>query len=154
PIDFESYTLGNINGQQGWTKTGPYDVAVADVTGNSFGFGTQALRLSDATTSGSFGDQTFSPGLTQPAGDAPAQTHFTASFKIATTSGSEQTGLHLSVSPDDGNGARMSYLRFEDQSDGVHVFFDDATDPGPVGTVADFSDTQIAVLNRASAHTV
>jgi parallel beta helix pectate lyase-like protein len=56
--------------------------------------------------------------------------------------------------PDDGNGARISYLRFEDQSDGVHVFFDDATDNGPVGTVASFSDTQIAVLNRTSAHAV
>jgi hypothetical protein len=29
----------------------------------------------------------------------------------------------MTVSPDDG--ARMSYLRFEDQADGVHVFFID-----------------------------
>ncbi|HEX3283996.1 MAG TPA: hypothetical protein VHT50_04870 [Mycobacterium sp.] len=65
-----------------------------------------------------------------------------------------QPGLHMSVSPDDGNGGRMSYLRFEDQADGVHVFFDDATDAGPVGTVADFSDSDIATLNRTSAHTV
>jgi hypothetical protein len=50
----------------------------------------------------------------------------------------------MSVSPDDGNGGRMSYLRFEDQSDKVHVFFDDATDAGPVGTEATFSDTEIA----------
>ena len=161
PIDFEpgsGYAIGDIDGQQGWSKTGPYDVAVASVSdfaaASGCGFGSQALRLSDAVTSGSFGDQTFSPGLAQPAGETPAQTHFTASFKIGTTSADQQPGLHLSVSPDDGNGARMSYLRLEDQSDGVHVFFDDATDPGPVGTVASFSDTDIATLSRTSAHTV
>jgi parallel beta helix pectate lyase-like protein len=161
PIDFEpgsGYTVGDINGQQGWSKTGGYDVAVAAVSSfpdaSGYSFGTQALRLSDATTTGAFGDQTFSPGLTQAAGEAPAQTHFTASFRIGTTSSAVQPGLHLSVSPDDGNGARMSYLRFEDQSDGVHVFFDDATDHAPVGTVANFSDTDIATLSRSSAHTV
>jgi hypothetical protein len=158
PINFESpYTVGNINGQQGWSKTGTYDVAVASVAdyGNAvgFGFGDQALRLSDSVTSGSFGDQTFSPGLTQPAGEA-GLSHFTATFKIGTTSANEQAGLHMSVSPDDGNGGRMSYLRFEDQADGVHVFFDDATDPGPVGTVANFSDTDIFTLTHTSSHTV
>ena len=35
----------------------------------------------------------------------------------------------------------MSYLRFEDQSDGVHVFFDDVTDPGPLGTAASFNES-------------
>src|SRR5262249_43012025 len=82
PIDFESYTLGNINGQQGWTKTGPYDVAVADVTGNSFGFGTQALRLSDATTSGSFGDK---QALTQSSStSASGRTRPTSSTSTST----------------------------------------------------------------------
>ena len=34
PITFEppSYTTGNINGQNGWSKTGPYDVEVASVS--------------------------------------------------------------------------------------------------------------------------
>ena len=70
-------------------------------------------------TSGSFGDQTFSPGLATPASEAPGQTHFEASFQIGTALATEQPGLHLSVSPDDGNGARMSYLRFEDRADSV-----------------------------------
>jgi hypothetical protein len=48
----------------------------------------------------------------------------------------------------------MSYLRFEDQSDGVHVFFDDVTDVGPFPTVATFNETDIATLSRASAHTI
>jgi hypothetical protein len=116
-----------------------------------YGFGSQALRLSDAVTSGSFGDQTFSPGLSSPAGEG-AEKHFTASFRIGTTQGTLQPGLHFSVSPDDGNGSRMSYLRFEDQADGVHVFFVDVTNPGPLPTVSDFNETDIATLSRTRAH--
>jgi hypothetical protein len=160
PITFEpsqGYVVGDVNNQNGWTKTGGYDVAVADVgdfaAASGYGFGAQALRLSDAVTSGSFGDQTFSPGLSEPAGES-GQSHFDATFQIGTTLATVQPGLHLSVSPDDGNGARMSYLRFEDQADGVHVFFDDATDPGPAGTGAVFNDTEIATLDRAHAHTI
>ena len=65
-----------------------------------------------------------------------------------------QPGLHMSVSPDNGSGARMSYLRFEDQADGVHVFFDDVNNPGPVGTVSNFTDTDIATLSRDRAHSI
>ena len=157
PIDFESYSLGTIDGQQGWTKTGAYDVEVASATNvpavGTLGFGSQALRFSDAVTTGSFGDQTFSPSLTQAAGES-GQTHFEASFKIGTTSASEQTGLHMSVSPDNGSGGRMSYLRFADQADGVHVFFDDATDTGPYYKQATFSDVPVATLAHSTAHTI
>ena len=160
PITFEAptYTTGDINGQDGWMKTNAaFDVAVADVSlfpaASGYGFGDQALRLSDAYTSGSFGDQTFSPGLLSPAGESDAR-HFDASFRIGTTLATEQTGLSMSVSPDNGQGARMSYLRFEDHADGVDVFFADATDPGPLSTAASFSDTKIATLSRASAHTI
>ena len=36
-VNFESttYTIGDINGQDGWTKTGAYDVAVVP---NTFGY--------------------------------------------------------------------------------------------------------------------
>ena len=159
-ITFEppTYAVGNINGQDGWMKTGPYDVSVASVAAfpaaAGYGFGTQALRLSDAVTSGSFGDQAFSPGLASPAGEGAAQSHFDASFWIGTALAGLQPGMHTSVSPDDGNGSRMSYLRFEDQADGVHVFFDDVTDNGPLGTVANFTETDIATLSRASAHSI
>ena len=159
PITFEppSYTTGNINGQNGWSKTGPYDVEVASVSAfpaaAGYGFGTQALRASNAVTSGSFGDQTFSPGLANPAGEAGAP-HFDASFSIGTTQAVEQPGLAMSVSPDSGDGSRMSYLRFEDQADGVHVHFVDVTDPGPLGTVASFNDSDIGTLSHASAHSV
>ncbi len=60
----------------------------------------------------------------------------------------------MSVSPDNGSGGRMSYLRFEDQADGVHVFFDDVTDNGPLRTVATFNEKDIATLSRATAHSI
>jgi hypothetical protein len=139
-------------------KTGAYDVAVANVAtfpaAALYGFSTQALRLSDSITSGSFGDQTFSPGLVHPAGEGPAVRIFDSSFRIGTTLATEQSGLHTSVSPDDGNGARMSYLRFEDQPDGVHVLFDDVTNPGPVGHESTWNETDIATLDRTSAHSI
>jgi hypothetical protein len=179
PITFEmsqGYTPGDINNQPTtnnlpngkWQKQGPYDAQVAPISlypaASGYGFVGQALRISDAMTSDSFGDQTFSPGLGDEAGEKAAvnaglsgglrQPKFTASFMIGTTKATEQPGLHLSVSPDRGDGARMSYLRFEDQPDGVHVFFDDVKDPGPVGHVADFRESDIATLDRAHSHVV
>jgi hypothetical protein len=168
-INFESgYTAADINGQNGWSKTGSYDAAVANVAGfpaaSGYGFGTKALRISDATTSGSFSDQTFSPGLANEAGETAAdsggpaigtrQKHFEVSFQIGTTMSTEQPGLHVTMSPDRGDGARMSYLRFDDLSNGVHVYFDDVTDPGPLGAPADFNERSIATLSRSTSHTI
>jgi len=169
PINFESgYTTGDIDGQNGWTKTGGYDAAVANVSdfpaASGYGFGTKALRISDATTSGSFSDQTFSPGLANEAGETAAssggtpigtrQRRFEVSFQIGTTKSTEQSGLHMTMSPDRGDGARMSYLRFDDLSNGVHVYFDDVTDPGPLGAPADFNERVIGTLGRTTSHTI
>ncbi len=159
PIDFEppAYTVGNINGQQGWMKTGPYDVeveATADYPAASgYGFALQALRLSNAITTGGFGDQTFSPAISSPAGEGAAN-HFDATYSIGTALATWQTGLSMSVSPDDGNGSRVTYLRFEDHADGVRVFFVDVTNPGPLPTVSTFNEYQVATLNRTSAHSI
>ena len=157
PITFDSsqgYTLGSINGQNGWSDTGGYDAQV--VATSVPGFGDQSLQISDATTSGSFGDQTFAPGLTQPASDT-SNPYFTASFSIDTATASPSDGLHMSVSPDNGQGGRMSYLRFQYQtSDGkVHVFFDDSNQSSlctPAGC-ANFSDTDIAQFAPNTVHT-
>jgi len=153
PITFEDFSVGSVNTQGGWSSTGAYDQGVVAST-RFASFGGQSLRISSAVTSGSFGDQTFSPGLTAPADESTAQRHFDSTFQIGTTQDDVQPDLHMSVSPDNGSGARMSYLRFEDQSDGVHVFFDDTTDAGPTDTVATFNETDIATLNRTSAHTI
>ncbi len=170
PINFEgpTYSIAPIDGQAGWSDTGGYDANVASVSSyvaaTGYGFGAQALQISDETTSTSFGDQTFSPGLANEAGEpsavsgglsnGPRQAHFEASFSIGTTQATEQAGLLMSVSPDRGDGGRMSYLRFEDQSNGIHVYFDDVTDVGPIGSKADFNETSIATLSHGQAHTI
>jgi hypothetical protein len=153
PINFSSpYQVGNINGQQNWLNTGLYDANVATVVnfpaGSAYGaYGDQALQISNAQTSGSFGDQTFAPLLTTGAAQGTATQHFAASFSIGTTQSTQQTGLSISVSPDNGQGARMSYLRFDDQADGVHVFFDEARG-------ATFKEADIATLTRGAPHIV
>src|SRR6266403_665367 len=90
PITFESpYTVGNINGQQGWSSTGAFDQGVVSSPVIS---GSQSFRISNAVTSGSFGDQTFAPVLATPAGETGADNagygsgpfvpHFDGSFDI------------------------------------------------------------------------
>jgi len=49
-----------------------YDHAVAINTGPA-SFGTQSLRMSNAVTSGCFGDQTFSKSLLNEAGETSAE---------------------------------------------------------------------------------
>jgi hypothetical protein len=147
----------------------PSAFIVADVASfpaaSGYGFGTKALRVSDSVASGNFSDQTFSTPVSSPAGEATSLPYFAASFEIGTTQATQQcvscldtnndpNPLHMSVSPDNGSGARMSYLRFEDLADGVHVFFDDTTDAGPLGTVATFNESDIATLSRTSSHTI
>lgn len=170
-VNFENppYHIGTINGQDGWTSTGSagsgcalYDHAVA--TQSSYPvFGAQSFRISDAVTSGCFSDQTFAKPLTDSVGETGAtagsftvgnrQTHFEMQFAIASVvPTAQQPGLHVSVSPDRGDGSRMSYLRFEDGTSGIDVFFDDvqgASNP------ANFVETKIASgLNRTKPHTV
>ncbi|MEO6390724.1 MAG: hypothetical protein ABIP75_02660, partial [Pyrinomonadaceae bacterium] len=171
-ITFESpaYTLGNINGQDGWSKTGPFDSAVSG-NGGTAGFGAQSLRISNAVTSGSFGDMTFSRPLANEAGESSATNgglsggtrtrFFAVQFTLASAvPGAQQPGLAMSIAPDRGDGGRMSYLRFEDQATGIHVFFDDYQDLAPFGGANgddangcnaggdDFTDIDIATLTR------
>ena len=179
PITFESgYTNGSVNGQDGWTSTGSYDQAIVDNSsypGAPTSFGTKSLRISDAVTSGSFGDQTFSKSTVNAAGETTAdaggfptgtlKSDFSAAFDFASvTPGAEQSGLHMSVSPDRGDGARMSYVRIEDSPAGFNLFFDDYIDAPPLGSggnlddgcgVEDnFTDTQIATGISRTAHTL
>ena len=177
-IDFESptYTVGNINGQDGWIKTGPYDASVAASGLFTGSFGTQSLRISNAITSGSFGDQTFSKPLTEEAGETtaqnggmstgPRQPHFDAQWDFASTvPGAEQPGLSVVASPDRGDGARMSWVQMADTAGGLDVNFFNYTDNAPMGTLAspalgcgaedDFMFSPVAVgLDRTVPHTI
>jgi len=170
-ITFEppTYTVGNINGQDGWSATGSagngcaqYDEGVVNNATPPTGFGSQSFRISNAVTSGCFGDQAFSKPLVNAVGEADStngtftagtkQNLFSTQFSIASAVPSaQQPGLAVSVSPDRGDGSRMSYLRFEDQSDGIEVFFDDVT--GTTSPV-NFNETKIATLDRSVPHTV
>src|ERR1700745_2586803 len=95
PIGMQPLNSNSLpNGK--WMKTGPYDVNVVPVStypaAAGYGFGSQGVQISDALASGSFGDQTFSPGLADEAGETGAdnaglsgglrQPHFDASFLI------------------------------------------------------------------------
>src|SRR3989344_6322990 len=143
-VDFENppYTpLGPIDGIDGWTSTGAVGsgCAVYDhVVSSSFGvpgFGDQSLRISNAVTSGCFSDQTFAKPLADAVGEADStdgtisrgtlQSIFEAEFEIRVMQPSQQPGLFLSVSPDRGDGSRMSYLGFEDTPSGIDVIFYD-----------------------------
>ena len=112
-VGFEgpSYAVGDINGQQGWSKTGSYD---AQVSSSASYQGSQSLRISNGITSGSFGDQTFTPQLAVPAGESTvpgAVDTFLSSWYFKSVTGSLQDGLGISVSADNGQGARMTWVR-------------------------------------------
>lgn len=152
---FESFTLGTVNGQDGWKSSGGYDQAVvANGAGVPAAFGTQSLRMSNAVTSGEFSLQTYSKPTTDPAGENVTNHVFDATFQFTSTSATQQAGLALSVSPDSYEGSRMQYVRLEDHADGIHVFIDDTPlDVNPPGYTFRETDAGV-VLDRTTAHTI
>lgn len=95
-----------------WRMTGGYDVTITD--GDD-----PALRISNAVTSGSFGDHLFSPTLDVAATEAgPAQT-FTATFVLEPVA--LQPGLRVTVSPDNGQGGRGGFLAIEHTAGGINL---------------------------------
>jgi hypothetical protein len=172
PINFESYTTGPIWGQQGWTGglCGPYDIEVAD---NSLypaapaSFGTKSYRISNQYADGCFVDS-FSTSLADEAGESTAanggfsggtrQAQFVAQLTFASSTGALQPGLNIQISPDRGDGARMSYLRMRHTATNLEFeFFDvQGTDgtPAPCFQCANFVSTVFGGYNAAVPHTV
>jgi hypothetical protein len=167
PADFEQFSAGDVNGQNGWTSghgssTCPlYDVGIV---ANTFGypsFGGQSLRISIAITCGSYNDQTFSPSLTDEAGETSAststysggtrQSFFAAQWDFASTvPGSEQPGLSVVASPDRGDPSRMSWVQMVDTPAGLGVNFEDYQE-----SIQNFVVTPIATgLDRTVPHTM
>ena len=164
--DFESASLGSVNGQDGWSVSGPYDQSVVDTslyTTVKPSWGTKAFRISNNYASGGFGDQTFTKSLDNAVGETTStagsfsnatgtlQNHFEMEFEMASATTTEQSGLAVTVSPDRGDGSRMSYLKFADTAAGIDVIFYDvegATNP------ANFVPTTVATLDRSTAHTI
>jgi hypothetical protein len=191
-IDFEAshgYSPGSIQGQNGWGGQNPPGMPINPLIDQTVvtngvsapaSFGAQSWRISNAYTSGSFGDMPFSPSLVNEAGETQAlngngvftfsggtrQNHFEAQWAFASTDPlGPETDSYVSVSPDRGDGARMSYIRLEDHPAGISVFFDDYQDAYPYGSLAtpsagcgpedNFIETLVASgLDRSKPHTV
>ena len=148
-------------------KTGPYDAAIVANSGvAAVAFGQQSLRISNATTSGSFADQTFSAPLTDGAGESTStdggqaggerQPHFDTTFRfLSTTPGAEQPGLAITISPDSGAGGLMSFLRLRDTPTGLPIDFVDVPSAVTNAGHVDFNQIDIAQsLDRTVPHTV
>ena len=80
-IGFENppYTAGSIDGQDNWGGQNPPGIAINPAIDQAVSTtnprtGSQHFRISSFFTSGSFGDQTFSPSLTDGAGEPGAYT--------------------------------------------------------------------------------
>ena len=178
-INFEAptYTTGSINGQDGWSSLGSAMMGCANydhaVTANGMSapasFGGQSLRISNAVTSGCFGDQTFSKSLFNEAGETsavsnglstgPRKTHYEAQWSFASTvPNAEQVGLSVVASPDRGDGARMSWVQMRDAPSGLEVnFFDYQSGAVETGCVTgdNFIFANVAGgLDRTAPHTI
>lgn len=171
------YFPGPIHGQDDWSSLGAngsgcalYDhqvvVNAAQTSYSYSSFGMQSLRLSNAVTSGCFGDQTFSKRLPDAAGESDAdaggfalgtgvpRNHFEAQWDFASTvPDAEQPDLSVVASPDRGDGSRMSWVQMLDTHNGIDINFFDVrgtSDPahfvGPTGVISN--------LDRAVPHTI
>jgi hypothetical protein len=172
PIDFENppYMVGSINNQDGWKATGALDQAVALNTlyaGDPPAFGDQSWRVSNAVTSGSFDDQPFSKPLADEAGESTAENAgqsggtrrpcFKAGFTVASATGAAQNGLRITVSPDRGDGARMSFVSLEHTATDLNIRFFDVqgvTGTAPCFRCANFDETDLGNFDETVPHTV
>ena len=160
---FEAPTFhtGSVAGQDGWRSAVPgnvpalplgYDQQVETNVGAPAAFGLQSLRLSNRFTepSGEYFYQTYSKPVAAPAGEAQANTEFTAEFSfISKTPSAEQPGLNVSVSPDSGEGSRMSYVGLKDTPAGIRVTVFDTPEVN-----GDFVAYDAGTLDRAVPHTI
>jgi uncharacterized repeat protein (TIGR01451 family) len=163
---------GSVNGQSGvggfpWKSApvgaipacvptptnGQYDQAVAANTvappGEPPGFGSQSLRMSNACASSEFFYQTYSAQEPLQVGEARPNKVFIAEFAFMSMSAAEEPGLFLSVSPDSGEGSRMSWVGLQDTAGGVQVSVNDTPDVD-----GEFVSHPGPLLGRSSPHRI
>ena len=141
---WKSAPIGAIPACVPTPTNGQYDQAVVSntvaPTGEPPGFGSQSLRMSNACASGEFFYQTYSPREEVQVGEARLKKVFMAEFSFMSKTRAYQPGLFLSVSPDSGEGSRMSWVGLEDTPAGIQVSVNDTPDvdgefvahPGPL----------------------
>lgn len=162
------FTAGqSVNGQGGWKSAVPgdipslpfgYDQQVVANNGAPASFGNQSLRLSNAYSIGpengppEFHFQTYSKPTMDAAGEDLANSVYTAQFSFISLSSQEQPRLQISVSPDMGEGGRMSFIGLNDtktdKADGIDVTFYDTNADG------DFVPYDLGILPRDKPHTI
>jgi uncharacterized repeat protein (TIGR01451 family) len=167
--DFEGFTLGSVNGQDGWKSDVPGDIpslpngydqeVVANTPPAPARFESKSLRLSNAygtapdTAPPEFELQTYSKPTTDPAGEDLATREYTAQFSfISIYPDRLQPRLQISVSPDNGHGGRMSYIGLSDTPSGINVTFYDT--PLDAKGEYDWVAYDLATLPRNEVHTI
>jgi len=177
PIDFESYLPGPVIGQDSPPWTGgacgpPIDHAVVLNAANPnapSSFQTKSFRISNQVVSGCFNDA-FTPQTSNEAGETTAQTsplsagarqpYYETQFTFASYTGALQPGLNVQVSPDRGDGARMSFVRMRHTATNLELEFvdvqgvDPPSTPTPCLSCANFVTTQLGTFSPAVPHTV
>ena len=150
---WKSAPLGAIPSCNPSPTLGQYDQGVVANSvappGDPPGFGSQSLRMSNACGNGEFFYQTYSAQEPLQVGEARPNKVFIAEFAFMSTTPAYQPGLFLSVSPDSGEGSRMSWVGLEDTPNGTQVTVSDS--PNVDG---DFVDYQGPLLPRGVSHRI
>lgn len=118
-------------------------------------FGAKSLRIANAygtapdTVPPEYHFQTYSKPTPEAAGEDLPNTVYTAQFTfISVHPNQEQPGLKISVSPDMGEGGRMSYIGLTDTPTGINVSFFDTDADGR------FVPHDLGTLPRNLPHTI
>lgn len=133
---FSDFNVGlSVEGQGGWSADNPaWDEEVV-LDGVNY-----VWRVSNAVTSGSFGDMPFAPrpgGLpdntvTDPSNSDPlffagesstgaSHRQFLGEFSFRSKTGVSQPGLRITVSIDNGQGGRQSFVALADTPSGIEI---------------------------------
>ena len=144
--DFKSFTPGFAEPTDGWQFAGPPRVAIDDpnIFGVSDHGGSRAPvsrtppRATRSTTGRGLSHSPTTRASQTADGGTLSQVEFVSrtSRRVSTSprrSWDEQPGLQFSLAPDRGDGARMSFLRFNDTSGGIDVTFSNYIDKHPQG---------------------
>jgi hypothetical protein len=154
------FTLGSIDGQDGWMATGAsYEQEVVNTVALT---GTQSFYRNNNVVSGSFGDQPFSAPL--PSGEAAGEstavgvtagldkTTFSMWFLAGDTSGPD--GSFVSLSATDDSGSRINYIGIANTAaGGLTLNAYDVTSNG-FGNAVDFNEYSLTgtPLDRTTWH--
>jgi hypothetical protein len=176
PIDFEDYLPGPVIGQDSPPWTGAPCAAIdSAVVANALNpdapssFATKSFRMSNAVVAGCFNDA-FTPQTSDEAGESTAQSSpqsggtrqpfYESEFTFASFTGALQPGLNVQVSPDRGDGARMSFVRMQHTATDLALEFFDVQGVDPPNTptpclgCANFVATPIGTFDPTVPHTV